>query len=341
MIKSYFLLKKDYPAGPYSLTELKSLPIEVDDKIRFSDDNWKNASDFPELVDCFSNHSINQQSDPPPFDRKKFNAKFFDSNSHENIAPIPQKKRRNYFRTIGILCILGLIIFNVGQFIIDNRINPSPPVDILQPPPPNPIIAFKLSNHSKKFFDFLKPCNSEKNNIDEKCDYRNPAVRNYALSLIDPANEGEFNLGQVCDIYDKIRNSWIYINDPETYNYLAFASETINNGFRGDCDDYAILMAALLSSIGGEVRVTYGYNNESGHAYTEINLGKTNLDEAIAYLQWRYKDNVGEYYRKEDQEHNNWINVDWFSEPASPGGKYFEETYGTHYYILQEFCETY
>ena len=337
--KNYYLLKKDYPIGPYTLPELSLIPLKNEDKIRLGDDVWKNANEFPELLSIFSNLTI-APPQPPAFNREQFDAKYFSRNNKKTLVSNPPKKKRNYLRILGFICVLGLIIFNFGRLIFDEGFT-TPPIDLIQPPPPNPIIAFRLSNHSKKFFDFLKPCNSEKNNVDEKCDYKNPGVRNYALSLIDPANEGEFNLGQVCDIYDKIRTSWIYINDPETYNYLAYASETINNGFRGDCDDYAILMAALLSSIGGEVRVTYGYNNESGHAYTEINLGKTNLDEAIAYLQWRYKDNVGEYYRKEDKEHNNWINVDWFSEPASPGGKYFEETSGTHYYILQEFCETY
>ncbi len=345
MLKVYFILKKDIPVGPYTLKEIKALAVDPNDMVRFGDESWKMASEFPELKSLFEhNNPLSQEeedktaSQPPPFDKHKFE-NHFDNKSPEPKREKQKKRSPNYIVLIAATVLIALVITIATNM---DSINNSSPVENLEsPPPPNPVISFNLSNHSKSFFDFLKPCSEENNNIDTKCDYKNSIVRNYALNLINPENQGEFNLGQVCDIYDKIRGSWIYVNDPQIYNYVAFGSESINNGLRGDCDDYAVLMAALLSSIGGEIRLTYAYNDKDGHAYSEINLGKTNLDEAINYINWRYKNTFTNLHYKTDQEKNNWINVDWFSDPPTPGGEYFKETHGTHFYILQNFCETY
>ena len=45
--------------------------------------------------------------------------------------------------------------------------------------------------------------------------------------------------------------NWVYVNDPAGTDYYAKASESLRL-LRGDCDDYAILMASLIESIGGD-----------------------------------------------------------------------------------------
>ena len=69
--------------------------------------------------------------------------------------------------------------------------------------------------------------------INEAMDINNPITRSFSVQL---ASEypGEYNLAQVCNIYDYIRNNWKYVNDPRGLEYFEKASITIQNGLSGD-----------------------------------------------------------------------------------------------------------
>ena len=59
-------------------------------------------------------------------------------------------------------------------------------------------------------------------------------------------------------------------------------------GLRGDCDDYAVLLAALIKDIGGSPRIVVTHN----HAYAEVYLCK---EEDTKTLQG-FVDYIGERY---------------------------------------------
>ncbi len=161
----------------------------------------------------------------------------------------------------------------------------------------------------------------------EAIDYKTSEVRNTAISFVSTKNGGNYNIYQVCDIYDSVYKKWIYINDPNSQSsYLAPASETIKS-WRGDCDDYAILMTALVQAIGGTARIVCvnGKNNQSGHVYPELYIGNSEelTKDILKSISYRYNDNTINYkiYKNEENENEYWLNLDWTS--SHPGGKYF------------------
>ena len=80
--------------------------------------------------------------------------------------------------------------------------------------------------------------------------------------------------------------NWKYVNDPKGFEYFSPASETIKLKLSGDCDDFAIVMAATLQAIGANTRVVMAYGEKSGHAYAEVNMGEgfnEDFDEAVIF----------------------------------------------------------
>lgn len=161
------------------------------------------------------------------------------------------------------------------------------------------------------------------------CNYGNGVVRNAAVKLV-ASSPGNFNLGQVCDVFEFSYQNWAYVNDPIARDYFAQASETIKNGFNGDCDDFAILLCSLIMAIGGETRINFAYDGTSGHAFTEVNMGYTDKEMVLAYLKARY--NHKTLWYKEDSNGNWWLNLDW--QGGYPGSEYWEYTHGYSFNIL-------
>lgn len=154
----------------------------------------------------------------------------------------------------------------------------------------------------------------------------NSYVRSYALSAIKSSNGGSYNIGQICDIYDKLYSDWVYVNDPAGTEYYAKASESVRL-LRGDCDDYAILMASLVESIGGSARVIFAYDGSGGgHAYAEVYLGdsKAEIDSLIKSISRHYDGAYINYHISYDKNNNPkyWLNLDWTAN--HPGGKFYE-----------------
>ena len=67
---------------------------------------------------------------------------------------------------------------------------------------------------------------------------------------------GEYNINQVCEIFNTLRNGWFYFSDPSYANKYKNANRTLQDGKisntigMGNCDDFAILMASLIASLG-------------------------------------------------------------------------------------------
>lgn len=159
------------------------------------------------------------------------------------------------------------------------------------------------------------------NMLAEACDYDLPYTKSFANQLAKRA-PGTFNFRQVCEIYNYCYSNWSYVNDPKHSEYIAKASESIASSLSGDCDDYAVLMASCLIAIGGDVAITCAYNNNSGHAYAELNITEMDLNEIKIVLEEMYPHvSLDEVYTRSD-DYGIWLNLDW--QANYPGGKYWE-----------------
>ena len=185
--------------------------------------------------------------------------------------------------------------------------------------------------------------------IRQAVDYYNPVVRSFAVNAIARENAGPYNIGQICDIWEAIYNRWVYVNDPIGFFDFTPASHTIAYyNFRGDCDDFAVLVAACIKAIGGTVRirVEYDRSRRASHAYALVFLGRTHKDargildyiferyrtteapdpEHIDVYVLRYGWRYGWYpetiwYLKDSQ--GIWLNLDW--QAPYPGGSFWAE----------------
>lgn len=152
------------------------------------------------------------------------------------------------------------------------------------------------------------------------CNATNATVRDLAVTIASQS-PGSYNIGQVCDIFDYVNQHWKYVNDPSIGgDYVAKASQTIANNFVGDCDDHAVIMGSFIIAIGGTAQISYAYNSESGHAFTEILLHENDRQAVKIYLANRYGKQAIRGIRR-DATGLYWLNLDWME--AFPGGKYF------------------
>ncbi|WP_290623386.1 MULTISPECIES: transglutaminase domain-containing protein [unclassified Archaeoglobus] len=153
--------------------------------------------------------------------------------------------------------------------------------------------------------------------IYEKVDYDNPIVRNFAVKLASKY-PGDRNIMQLQAMYSYVKPRWRYVSDPQGFEYFAYASETIKNNFAGDCDDYAILMAALGEATGFRMRILFGCSESECHAFPEAYLGpENNAKKLLQYLSYTFRDTI--HYSK-DGKGNYWLSLDWTSNHI--GGKY-------------------
>jgi hypothetical protein len=179
--------------------------------------------------------------------------------------------------------------------------------------------------------------NEKANSISKAIDYTNPITRDFAVGLVKNTNGGsyeEIGVNQICDIWDAIRPPhWTYVSDPKGPDYYSLASRTVNNGLRGDCDDFAILNAAVVQSIGGRSKIITACESESScHAYTvvRINNNETNLQSTTNYIGSRYGVKTVYYLRSYSSilGESYWLNLDWFA--SNPGGKFFTDNGELH-----------
>ncbi len=161
--------------------------------------------------------------------------------------------------------------------------------------------------------------------LEKKCDYTNTVTRDTAVKFAGISNCNGYSIQQICSVFDECMKRWIYVNDPSGKEYVSSASKTISNGFRGDCDDFAVLMASCIKAIGGDICVVLAEDDKrgSGHAYCEVDISRLNVSAVQAYLKKHYpkKYSRGEYYSeksyftiRKDVYGHIWINLDWFDE---------------------------
>ncbi|VVB65121.1 Photosystem I assembly protein Ycf3 [uncultured archaeon] len=163
---------------------------------------------------------------------------------------------------------------------------------------------------------------------------------------------GDLRIDQICEIYyylkygDDTKSGWRYVRDTRGIDSWNYANASMKIGDRikcvglGDCDDFAILMAAFVESIGGATRIILANNNSiGGHAYTEVYLGQLNnsncqIKDIMEWLQREF--NAGKIYGHVDTDTKEvWLNLDWGPDErgnAHPGGPLFQ---GDKHYVLR------
>ena len=168
-------------------------------------------------------------------------------------------------------------------------------------------------------------------------DATHPRTRNTAARVAAGA-EGPFRVEQVARIWSFVRGKWRYVNDPRRSEYFAPASVTIGNDFVGDCDDFAIVLAAMLNAIGGESRVVMMDGPQGGHAYAEVCVpgpSQTVRDRLKEHYDENRYPNLGRqrvrsvHYRP-GHECPVWLNLDWNA--GVPGGPYEPERWAVAIY---------
>ncbi len=178
---------------------------------------------------------------------------------------------------------------------------------------------------------------SKSEEIKKASDYDNHEVRNYAAHIAhkhfkEHATHKNFNVIHGFSIFKEVRNRWRYMSDPYQEDYYSPASETIlqlkdDDFFKGDCDDYSILMGACLKNVGLRVRFVRTIVKEGevevGHIYPEVLVGnKKDFSEVVDLIQLCFRNEIRKksvFYHL-DSESNVWLNFDY--NDFYPGGKY-------------------
>jgi len=188
---------------------------------------------------------------------------------------------------------------------------------------------------------------TEANKIAQAIDYQNPLVKNFATAQIQKTStgtlsNGKINIAQVCDVWQTIHNEWTYVADPIDFNYFTPASDTINNGLKGNCVDYATLNAAVIESIGGNARVVTACPPNGGecHAYAEDLLDPSQIKSIANYIGQRYGTNYVYWHTSTDSQGNTqyWLNLDWSAN--YPGGPFFQDNGIIHIFYPNGFHVT-
>lgn len=81
---------------------------------------------------------------------------------------------------------------------------------------------------------------------------RSQSVRNKAVELTQGLLQKDFK-SEACNCLSYVRDKIRYVRDPANAEMLHYADYVLSIG-AGDCDDKAILLAALLNSIGHQVQ---------------------------------------------------------------------------------------
>ncbi|MBK8590640.1 MAG: FHA domain-containing protein [Sandaracinaceae bacterium] len=167
-------------------------------------------------------------------------------------------------------------------------------------------------------------------------DSSNPIVRN-AAARVAAGEQGSFSVEQVAAVWSHVRGQWRYVNDPQGSEYFAQASETIDNSFVGDCDDFAIVVASMITAIGGRTRIVMMNGPEGGHAYPEVCLD-AEAEDVRARLDTHYRaltdrelrQRVNGIHFRPAGDCRLWLNLDWNA--GVPGGPYEPESWAIAVY---------
>lgn len=180
--------------------------------------------------------------------------------------------------------------------------------------------------------------------ISSKVNSDNRSIRTESLELIGTI-PGDRSIARICAIYDCVagKGNWNYVSDVKLRDDFQFSNYSLELGQKdgllgkGDCDDFAILLAGLIEAIGATSRIIIAYGQDGAHAYTEVYLGNDsiysgNVSRMIRWLQYNYNIN-NIYCHRDDESGDVWLNLDWQVDKESnsstgeitrhPGGPFY------------------
>jgi WD40 repeat protein len=176
-----------------------------------------------------------------------------------------------------------------------------------------------------------------KSEIKQKINKGNDPVRTEGRKLVGDIS-GLRRIDQICSIYDSLvdTKNWTYVGDWTGLEELQYSNKSLELGKpnrlgKGDCDDFSILLAALLESVQATPRIIFAYGPAGGHAYAQVYLGKEGdeSDRMIDWMKTKYKVSEINTIKNETTE-DVWLNLDWWKDPKSgavktkhPGGPFF------------------
>lgn len=188
--------------------------------------------------------------------------------------------------------------------------------DLELPAPPPPV-----KPGERKSTSWFVDGNMNLDMLEDVCDYNLPYTKSFANQLA-AKSPGNFNIGQVCEIFDYCYNKWRYVNDPADREYVARASESISASLTGDCDDFAVLLASCILSVGGRPCINLGINPGGGHAFTEVDISNWDENEVLSEIKKHFSAYpISSINTRRDGKHL-WLNLDW--QASYPGGKYYD-----------------
>jgi hypothetical protein len=191
---------------------------------------------------------------------------------------------------------------------------------------------------------------SIKEEINKKIDRGSGVVRNEGLNLVG-SKSGSRRIDQICSIYEFMVGNWTFVDDwrgldeYQYSNYTLKMGKEVGSSGKGDCDDFSILLASLIESIGGTPRIILAYSPTGGHAYTEVYLGKKNNKDMDRMLKWlRSEYNVKDIDIHADLDSDDvWLNMDWWKDTGGakhPGGPFYQAATHIPIYIQEDMPKT-
>jgi WD40 repeat protein len=165
--------------------------------------------------------------------------------------------------------------------------------------------------------------------IESKLDLGNPNVEQTAVTIARDY-PGEFSINQAGAIYNSLVQGWSYYSDPNFKESYKNANLSLQDGLRagtvgvGDCDDFAILIASLIESLGGSTRIIFSQDEETGqgHAYAELYLGNCADSQLLDLKRWIQEEyGISSTPGLIPDDEGVWLNLDYNS--SYPGGPFF------------------
>jgi len=154
-----------------------------------------------------------------------------------------------------------------------------------------------------------------------------PAVAAFVRETVSGENVGPYNIGQICDLFDHLLGEWRYVEDPCARRGGAIVPPWVSLlTLSGDCDDFAVVLASCILSLGGCAEIALAEAESGGHIYTLVYLGETvgAITRLRGYLRRRYRTKVDAARLCFDEAGGIWLPLDWYT--GVPGGETWVET---------------
>lgn len=189
----------------------------------------------------------------------------------------------------------------------------------------NAMLVNMTSNpHKVSYFKPIRGTYFQEHRVKSAIQATHPKVRAFAVENSTRYFNDEYyrKFGKITryfSLFRHVRMNWRYVNDPLGMDYYSPPTESLRL-LAGDCDDYSILMASSIMSIGGEARIVI----TTGHMYTEVKVGTIDdLEKVSLAIRTLFPDEVsGGKIHFHETGGDLWINFDYTA--GYPGGPFLE-----------------